>query len=439
MKLPVSFKEFAECRKAQSLNLNNESKCVVCNNDGSPFVYIFAAVRAGVRYEDKQDWGASHFLEHVVMRGTEKFPALREISRCAEGIGGQISAYSTRDLTAYWVRVPRGMEELGFDLLEQVLFKPLLEQSSIDSEREIIIHERQRELANYGPYVSHAVESLLLAPNPMSRHPVGDDSCLAPMDSAYMRSFLQRFYNCGNICIVGSGNLGNDFAEFVKKFWKQAPKGQAVRPANFFVETSYPDGSVVVKSSEAQEQVFVSMGWRFPVFSYNDLLTWRVINALLGAGYSSLLNLELREKNSLTYVCRTAINVYDGMGVFKLYLSAHLKELPKVFKIIEDIVADFAQGSISKSIFEEAVMRHAADLLSAWSSPLETARILGHSLSRDGEIFDVKAYLEELERVSELRAAELVKRWLNPADRLVFMSGSAKELMTLFPSAYVLP
>ncbi|MGM9999273.1 MAG: M16 family metallopeptidase [Candidatus Bruticola sp.] len=439
MKLPTSFKEFAVRRKAQSFNFSNSSKCVVCHNDGSPFAYILAAVRAGVRYEDKQDWGASHFLEHVVMRGTEKFSALRELSRCAEGIGGQISAYSTRDLTAYWVRVPGGLEEIGFDLLEQVLFKPLLEQHSIESEREIIIHERQRELANYGPYVAHAVESLLLAPNPMSRHPVGDDSCLAKMDSAYMRSFLHRFYNKGNICIVGSGNLGNNFAELVEKFWERAPQGRAVRPANFLIEHPYADGSVIVKSSGPKEQAFVSMGWRFPVLSYNDLLTWRVVNTLFGAGYSSLLNLELREKNSLTYVCRTAVNVYDGMGVFKLYLAAHVQELPKVLQIVENIIADFASGTVSKVVFDEAVMRHAAGLVSTWSTPLEAARLLGHSLSRDGEIFDIEAYLEELERVSELRAAELVKKWLSPADRLVFMSGSAEELKTLFPRAYVLP
>lgn len=437
MKLPVSFKEFAHRRSAKILEFSNGTRCVVCPNEGSPFVYIFAAVRTGVRYEDREEWGASHFLEHVAMRGTEKFPALHDLSRCAEGIGGQISAYSTRDLTAYWVRVPSGLEPLGFELLEQVLFKPLLRQQSIDSEREIIIHERQRELADYGIYVSHTVESLLLAPNPMSRPPVGDDVGLAKMNSEYLRSFHQRIYNRSNLVVIGSGNLGEGFADCAEDFWQKVPYGNVVKPANFLIESQYPDGSVILKTSGPKEQAFVSMGWRFPVLTHNDLLTWRVINTLLGAGYSSLFNLELREKNSLTYTCRTAINVYDGMGVFKLYLSAHVKELPKVLSIVEKIIADVAANSLDENIFNEAVMRHAAGVVSKWSNPCEVAPLVGHALSRDGIVFDFVDYLQELEKVVKGRAAELVKKWLNPVDRLVCMSGSAKELETLFPRTYI--
>ena len=436
MKLPASFKEFARCRSTQIIEASNGARCVVCPNDGSPFAYIFAAVRTGVRYEDRGEWGASHFLEHVAMRGTEKFPALHDLSRCAEGIGGQISAYSTRDLTAYWVRVPSGLEALGFELLQQVLFKPLLSQQSINSEREIIIHERQRELADYGIFVSHAVESLLLAPNPMSRPPVGDDAGLAKMDSAYLRAFHQRIYNRSNLVIIGCGNLSDNFAKCADDFWQSVPYGSAIKPANFLIESEYPDGSVILKTSGPEEQAFVSMGWRFPVLTDKDLLTWRVINTLLGAGYSSLFNLELREKNSLTYTCRTAINVYDGMGVFKLYLSAHVKELPKVIDIVEKIIADLASDSLDENIFNEAVMRHAAGVVSKWSNPCETAPLLGHALSRDGIVFDFAGYLAGLEKVSKTRAAELANKWLNPVDRLVCMSGSAEELKTLFPHTY---
>ncbi len=436
MKLPASFKEFARCRSAQLIESSNGAHCVVCPNDGSPFAYIFAAVRTGVRYENQEEWGASHFLEHVAMRGTEKFPALHALSRCAEGVGGQISAYSTRDLTAYWVRVPSGLEALGFDLLYQVLCKPLLSQQSIDSEREIIIHERQRELADYGIFVSHAVESLLLAPNPMSRPPVGDDAGLAKMDSDYLGAFHRRIYNRSNLIIIGCGNLSDDFNKWADDFWQKVPYGSVVKPANFLLESEYPDGSVILKASGPEEQAFVSMGWRFPVLTHKDLLTWRVINTLLGAGYSSLFNLELREKNSLTYTCRTAINVYDGMGVFKLYLSAHVKELPKVVNIVEKIIADLSANSLEDNIFNEAVMRHAASVVAKWSNPCEAAPLLGHSLSRDGIVFDFAAYLVDLEKVSKARAAELVGKWLNPVDRLVCMSGSAHELKDLFPHTY---
>ena len=124
------------------------------------------------------------------------------------------------------------------------------------------------------------------------------------------------------------------------------------------------------------------------------------------------------------------------MGVFKLYLSAHVKELPKVISIVENIIANLASDSLEENIFNEAVMRHAAGVVSRWSNPSETAPLLGHSLSRDGVVFDFAGYLNGLEKVSKARAAELASKWLNPVDRLVCLSGSAEELKTLFPNTY---
>ncbi|MCR4783610.1 MAG: insulinase family protein [bacterium] len=436
MQLPNSFKSFAQNKASQRIAEVATAPCVFYPYQDSPFSYIMAAIKAGVRYESQEDWGASHFLEHILMRSTEKYATLYELSRHVEGIGGQTSAYSTRDLTAYWVKVPTGCEELGLDLLSQILFKPTLKQEFIDLERSIIVHERQRELVNYGRYTANALESLLLEPNPMSRHPVGTDESLARMTPDYLRAFLKKHYHAGNIVVVGAGQPDPSFAGKVEAFLKEAPPGETSKPANFMVESQYPDGSVIIKRSPHKEQVFISMGWRFPVLTDLDLLTWRVINTLLGAGYTSLLNWELREKHSFTYVCNTAMNVYDGMGVFKLHMAMHDRDLPQALGIVTRIIADLASNKIDRKAFDEAVVRHAAGLVTRWQNPLEAVPLVAHLLSRDGRLFDLAGYLSDLEKVKMDRAAELVSRWLAPQDRLVFVCTGSDKVDNMFAQTY---
>lgn len=438
MQLPECFKQFARRREPQAVSAGENINFAVCPDAGSPFVHLMIAVKAGVRYEDSSRWGASHFLEHVLMRGTEKYSTLWELARRAEGDGGMASAYSTRDLTAYWMKMPAGREEAGLDILNQVLFHPTLKDEYIEAERSIIVHERRREESDYASYVSNNVESLLLAPNPMSRHPVGRDSDLAKMDSAFLRRCLNDWYHLGNMSFIAVGNVAPDFRNKLERFFGGAPVKEAVKPANFLVKAEYPDGSVIVKKSPQKNQIVISMGWRFPVFSFEDLLTWRVINTLLGSGYTSLLNLELREKHSLTYICNTVMNVYDGMGIFKMYMAMHEDDLPKVLQMTDGILADMGGSGLTDTLFSEAVMRHASALIARMESPFETSRLLAHSLSRDGELFSASHYLEVLEGISKERASELIKRWLDPADRLVFVCSGSDKVEHMFPKTYVI-
>ncbi len=438
MELPASFKEFARQRAFVPLATEPAVPALVSRDRHSPFSYFLVALRAGVRYEERDEWGISHFLEHVLMRGTERYPTLYDLTRHVEGLGGQTAAYSTRDLTAYWVKVPSDSGPVALEVLEEILFHPSLDPKYIEAEREIIIHERQRESTNYSVYTANAIESLLLEPNPMSRHPVGEDEVLATFDAQRLRRYLERTYRRQNMVLVACGNLEDGLIERINSFLAQAPSGPPPKPANFLVESQYPDGSVIIKRSPFPQQVFISLGWRFPILSFKDLLTWRVINTLLGAGYTSLLNGQLRERSSLTYLCQTAMNAYDGMGIFKLHMAMHARDLPQAMLLVEEIIDSLAQGELAPEIFQEAVMRHAAGTVSRWENGLERVRLGGHLLAREGEIFDLQAYLEGLEGVSKERASQLVNRWLQPADRLVFICTGASEVEKMFPQTYII-
>ncbi|MBI5242126.1 MAG: insulinase family protein, partial [Elusimicrobia bacterium] len=114
----------------------------IIKNPAAPSASVAFCFKDGVAYEPEDLWGAAHFLEHAVFRGTERHPALYDVSRSVERFGGRVSAYSTRDMTAFWVKTPPGHEDASLELLVELLARPALKAESIESERSIIRHEQ---------------------------------------------------------------------------------------------------------------------------------------------------------------------------------------------------------------------------------------------------------------------------------------------------------
>jgi len=434
MPLPEGLKAFAAAHPVQAL-LTAGVPLVQHPTPGFPTATLLFCMRAGVRYESRQHWGASHFLEHILMRGTERYPTLYDLTRRIEGIGGRISAWSTRDLTSYWVKLPPGQEATGLEILTQVLFRPRLDPEFIQAERAIIRHERLRERHSPSGFVSQAIESLLLQPSPVSRHPVGEDTELARMSPDFLRSFLRKSYHRANLVVAAAGNLSADLPQTLDRALAEAPDGVPATPADFELDCPLQGQSVVLHPSAQPEQVFLGLGWSFPVASRRELVTWRVANTLLGSGYTSLLNQALREQESLTYVCSTALNTYAGTGIFKMHLALAERDLERVLDRIQAILGDLAGLRVPPDIFQDAAVRHAAGLVFRCEDSLEVARLLGQTMSRDGEPFGFSTYLRQVESVTLEEVADQVRRHLTVEKRQMILHTGSERIRKVFPEA----
>ena len=439
MPLPEGLKSFARAWPIHSVQAPGQVPLVFRPTPGHPTTTLLFCMRAGVRYESAQHWGASHFLEHILMRGTDRYPTLFDLTRRIESLGGRISAYSTRDLTAFWVKLPPGQEPVALEVLTQVLFHPTLAPEFIEAERAIIRQERLRERHNPAAFVSQAIESLLLQPSPLSRHPIGEDGELARMTPEFIRSFLDQYYHRSNLVIAAAGNLSANLPELVRRATDALPDGPPAREADFLLDSPLQGKSVVLHPSASREQVFLGLGWSFPVSSRRELVTWRVVNTLLGAGYTSLLNQCLREQESLTYVCSTALNTYAETGLFKMHMALAERDLEQVLERVQGILDDLAGDRVPDDLFREAAVRHAAGIVLRWEDSLEVARLLGQTFSREGEPFRLDRYLEEVEAVTREEASELARRFLTPNRRRALLHGGSPRLEKLFPEAGIYP
>ncbi|MBI4675953.1 MAG: insulinase family protein [Elusimicrobia bacterium] len=416
--------------------------CCLMWHGRSPSVTVAYCFHDGVAYEPRERWGVSHLLEHCMLKGTQNLPSLHAVSRRVESAGGNVSAFSTRDMTVFWVKVPAGHEDLALEVLTEVVARPLLDEAAVKAEKAIIGQERLREASNLGRHASTSLEGMLLEPSPLSRHPVGSEESLAALDSDALRAHLEGAYGRRNMVVAAAGGLSSKFRGKLRCALAALRRASpAARPA---FEVSSPLAGcrealrgLVQGPRPRSSQAYLSLGWRFPVKDRGELMTWRVVNSLLGVGYTSLLNQALRERENLAYLCTTTFNEYQGTGVLKVNTAVPGPALGKAVDLVGRVVQGLREGCIDEAAFGEAAIRHYAALVYRLEDSLDAAKLLGASLAREGRPFSAGGYLEELSGAAPRRACELAARHLVAAARKAFLIADPQEALKVFPGAKV--
>jgi len=433
MEILKSLKKFTLKFPIESFLIDDHTQAEIFKNPHSPTVSIVFSFRDGVLYEPYEEWGISHFIEHILFRGTKKFPTLYELSRAVEGMGGQVSAFSTRDMTAIWIKVLSGCEDTALTVMEELLTAPLLKEEYIDSERLIIHQERQRELNNPSFFTSLLLECLLLLPEPVCRHPVGKDEFINKINGDLLGNYIKKFYHKKNMAIAVAGNTKKNFIKKLEGMLKKFPQGETVKKAGFKINSNLNKGKVFHLPSHHKNQAYLSLGWKFPVKSRQEIFNWRIINTLLGAGYTSLLNRLLREEKNITYLCTTRFNVIEKTGIFKINLALADKNLIEAIKLIECLIDDLKKGKIEEEIYSEAVIRHATHVVTRMEDSLNMAKLIGQFMMGEEGAFSFAGYLEELEKTNLSLAGELAGKHLINKNRKILIQTGSEDVKKNFP------
>jgi predicted Zn-dependent peptidase len=390
--------------------------------------------RDGVAYEPERLWGISHFVEHILFRGTGRIPSLYEISDKLESMGGRISAYSTRDMTAFWVKIIPGYEKEAFFVLDELICNPALKEEFIDREKEIIYQERQRELNNPSSLGSNLIESLLLEPDPMARHPVGDDEFVKGITPKTISDYMSRTYNRDNLHISVAGNVSGKLESLTDEFISGFRRGKKPERAQWKLSPSHDINSrYYLLPNHQKTQVHLSVGWKFTKQTENEMFAWRILGSLLGSGYTSLFNAELREKQNITYVCTAGTNFYWDTGIFKLNLSLDIKNLEKALEKIEEVIERIRSGNLPEELFKTAIMKHISGVVFRMEDTLEAAKIMGHSLTRENRLFSFEEYFTKMKETDIGDVIRMAKTCLVEDNRKILLQTGADRVRELYP------
>ena len=375
-------------------------------------------VGVGARDEPAELAGVSHFLEHLLFKGTEQRSAM-DISRAVDRVGGDMNAFTTKEYTSFYCRLPAARASLGWELLGDVLVRPALRDRDVDSERQVILEELAMDDDSPDDVAHRLLTASLFPGHPLGRETAGERDTVNAITPDDVRAFHRDWYHAGNMVVVAAGPVDHDevVAEVERRFAGVPDTGsrpQRQRPGTFAPGR--------IDHEDDTEQVHLVVGMRGLDRFDADREALDVVNHVLGGGMSSRLFDEIREQRGLVYTVYSGAAAYSDGGSVVIYAGSQPEHAAEVEHLILAEVAKLVERGLSSDERDIAI----GSLTGAFALGLEDtgsrmAR-LGGLLTAYGEYRPVEQQIERWEAVDDAAIERVVSRVFG-ADRFTVAVG----------------
>ncbi|MFY1669236.1 M16 family metallopeptidase [Plantactinospora sp. WMMB334] len=307
-------------------------------------------VAVGSRDETGTQAGVSHFLEHLLFKGTRKRSAL-DISAAIEAVGGETNAFTTKEYTCYYARVLDQDLPLAIDVMCDLVADSVLAAADVETERGVILEEIAMHDDEPGDEVHDLLARAVYGDHPLGRLISGTEETVSPMSRRQIQSFYRRRYAAPSIVVAAAGNLEHgEVVKLVRQALRDTslegePAAPApLRPADSRVRTVRPRSLVEQKETE---QAHVVLGC--PGIGRLDERRFAlgVLNNVLGGGMSSRLFQEIRERRGLAYSVYSYSSQYADTGLFAVYAGCAPGKVEEVLELIRAELAEVAAHGIT--------------------------------------------------------------------------------------------
>lgn len=330
-------------------------------------------VGSGAVDEDDTQFGASHFLEHLLFKGTADRTAT-EIAAAVESVGGDMNAFTTQEYTAFYVRVPDDHLTLALDILADVVWHPAFRPDEVESERRVILEEIGMRDDAPDDVVHELANAALFSGHPLGRSVLGTRDTISAMPRDVIAQYHADHYRPRNVVIAAAGNL--DHATVADHIARRVPVDGGLRPDR----QQFPLQSSVRATGEHRvtEQAHLVLSMRSIARNDPDRYALSVLNQILGGGMSSRLFQEVRERRGLAYSVYAYRAAYETTGSMSIYAGTAPERVAETLQVVraelDRLVAD--------GIPEPELVAAKGHLKGSTTLALETSASRMHRLGR---------------------------------------------------------
>jgi predicted Zn-dependent peptidase len=383
-------------------------------------------VGVGSRDERDRDLGASHFLEHLLFKGTAERSAA-QIAHDVESVGGDMNAFTAQEMTAFYVRVPDTQLDLAIDILSEVVWAPALRANDVDAERNVILEEiRMRDDAPED--LVHDLFSQAMFPNhPLGREVLGTHQSIGDMTRDSIEQFHDHNYGPSAIVVAAAGNLEHDAV--VDRLSARPAALRSIPEVDLgrSVEGLAPARPTAVLTKPA-EQVHVVVGTRGFSRGDPDRYPLTVLNQALGGGMSSRLFQEVRERRGLAYSVYSYRVAYLETGAFGVYVGT---APARVRETVDVVGAELDRVVHDGGIGPDELMAAKGHLKGSMALSLETSNSRMHRLGSSelvlGEAPSLDEVVARIDAVTSDDVARVVSRLFSSGPRTLAVVGPVDE------------
>ncbi len=387
--------------------LPNGLKVMVVNMPYMESVALGIWIGAGGRYENKNNAGISHFLEHMVFKGTHT-RSTRKIKESIEGVGGTLNGFTDEEMTCYFVKLPKKFIELGLEILSDMVTNPKLTKSDMDKERGVIFEEIKMYKDQPDHYAQQLLCELLWPNHPLGVPLIGTAETVGKIDRPDMTAFMEKFYSPENIVICACGQV--DEEEFLKSAKKHFSRKEK-RPVPHFKKFLSRQKKMRLNLCKRDtEQIHLNMGFHNVSRFHPDKYTSKLLYIIMGGNMSSRLFHEVREKRGLAYEISASIRHYTDTGTFEISAGTDTKKLGKAIEIIMKELKRIKKVRIQNDEFQRAKDFYKGQLFMGLEDTLSRMLWIGSKLTVKDISYNVDEIVDSIDLVTPDMIIELAGR-----------------------------
>lgn len=401
--------------------LRNGLRLLTAEMPGMRSASIAFYFTVGSRYEDDSEAGISHFIEHMLFKGSQHYPTARLISEAIEGVGGIFNGSTGKELTNYTARVPAEHVSTVLRVFADMVRNPLFEPLEIEKERSVILEELSSTRDDPQEWVSLLIDETMWPHLPLGRDDAGFEETVEVISRQQMLDYLHEYYRPNSLIISVAGNISSEqvIGEVEQLFGDWNPGEHRV-----WKESLPPfDAPLVAIISKETEQANLCLGTLGIAYSSPDYYTFTLINAILGEGMSSRLFQTIREEKGLAYDIGSYFNSYAETGNFVVSAGVDTTETEAAIQAIMSELTRISREPVPHDELARIKAYVRGTTLLSMEGTAQVASWLGGQECLRGKIIDVDEVLQQIDAITPEDIQRVAQQCFAPEWRRLALIG----------------
>jgi predicted Zn-dependent peptidase len=381
-------------------------------------------IKVGGRYESGKFKGITHFLEHLIFKGSRKY-SCRKIKESIEGVGGSLNGFTSEELTCYLAKIPARHLELTLDVLSNMVINPALPRPEIKKEKQVILEEIKMYKDQPASYVYELLDELLWPKQPLGAPIIGTVESVSRIERDDLNLFKQKFYTPSNIVVSAAGLFEFDkLAKSVAGEFCRQKKENINTFSKVREEQDKPQLKVLHKDTE---QTHMALG--FHAFKRDHPLRHAlgILHVILGANMSSRLFNELREKMGLAYEIGTLVKRFQDTGSFIVHAGIDNRKVFGAIRLILKELKKIKRNLVSIDEFKRSKEFYMGQLMLALEDTLDHMLWIGETTATLDKTYSLSDIIREVSRINRDDLRSVAKHIFKEENLNLALIGPLKE------------
>lgn len=381
-------------------------------------------VRNGSRNETSELNGISHFIEHMLFKGTENRTA-KQIAEEMDAVGGQINAYTTKEYTCYHTRVLDKHFDRALDVMSDMFLYSHFQQSDIEKERNVIIEEINMYEDAPEELVHDSLQEAIWKEGSLGQPILGTVESISKFNTKKIKNFFEKQYHTENTVISVAGHF--DIEEMFYKL--NQTLGQWKRKSSF---SSYDTKTIytpsIIKKEKEIEQVHLCMAFPAIERDHPQKYALAVFNTIFGGGMSSRLFQKVREENGLTYTIYSYTSAYVDSGLFGIYAGMNPNQTEKVIELVFKEIRNLKTNPFSQKLIDVTKEQMISNFIIGRESTANLMTSSGASVLLRGFVQDTEEILKQIEKITIQDIQQVIEKIFIQQNMSVSVVGNIKNI-----------